>query len=159
MNEDWEVNFMKKVGNKKISLVKDSMYSIGLFATILLTQFYIIIKNILPSMSIDAGSTYVSMLIEAILLLLLVVAGVLTMKKHRNREMTDELAVLNNYKAGYITKYITMFVAAIVILLVKDFNLILQDDVLGNVMCVVVICISFTELVHNIVFIILEKVQ
>ena len=150
---------MKKVGNKKISLVKDSMYSIGLFATILLTQFYIIIKNILPSMSIDAGSTYVSMLIEAILLLLLVVAGVLTMKKHRNREMTDELAVLNNYKAGYITKYITMFVAAIVILLVKDFNLILQDDVLGNVMCVVVICISFTELVHNIVFIILEKVQ
>ena len=30
---------MKKEGNKKISLVKDSMYSIGLYATILLAQF------------------------------------------------------------------------------------------------------------------------
>lgn len=150
---------MKKVGNDKISLVKDSMYSIGLYATILLSQFYIIIKNILPSMSIYVGSPHVSMFIEVMLLLLLVAAGVLAMKKHRNREKTDELAVLNNYKAGYVTKYISIFVVAIVILLVKDFNRILQDDVVGNVMCVVVICISFTELLHNIVFIILEKVQ
>lgn len=150
---------MKKEGNKKISLVKDSMYSIGLYATILLAQFYIIIKHILPSMPLYVGTIYVPTLIEIIILLLLVVTGVLAMKKHRNREATDELAILNNYKAGYITKYISMFVVAIVILLVKDFNRILQDDIVGNVMCVIVICISFTELLHNIVFIILEKVQ
>lgn len=150
---------MKKEGNKKISLVKDSMYSIGLYATILLAQFYIIIKHILPSMPLYVGTIYVPTIIEIIILLLLVVTGVLTMKKHRNREATDELAILNNYKAGYITKYISMFVVAIVILLVKDFNRILQDDIVGNVMCVIVICISFTELLHNLVFIILEKVQ
>lgn len=150
---------MKKEGNKKISLVKDSMYSIGLYATILLAQFYIIIKHILPSMPLYVGTIYVPTLIEIIILLLLVVTGVLAMKKHRNREATDELAILNNYKAGYITKYISMFVVAIVILLVKDFNRILQDDIVGNVMCVIVICISFTELLHNLVFIILEKVQ
>lgn len=150
---------MKKAGTKKISLVKDSMYSIGLYATILLGQFYIIIKNIMPSMRNYVGPIYVPTLIETILLLLLILAGVLTMKKHRSREATDELAILNNYKAGFITKYISIFVVAIVILLVKDFNRILQEDAVGNVMSVIVICISFTELLHNVVFIILEKVQ
>ena len=73
--------------------------------------------------------------------------------------MTDELAVLNNYKAGYITKYISIFVVAIVILLVRDFKLILQGDMVGDIMSVVLICVSFTEVVHNVVFIIIEKVQ
>ena len=84
-------------------------------------------------MSIYNGPIFLPLLIEVMLLLLLIVAGVVTMKKHRNRETTDELSALNNYKAGYITKYISIFVVAI--------------------------CISFTELVHNLVFIILEKVQ
>lgn len=79
------------------------------------------------------------------------------MKQYRNRETTDELADLNKYKAGYITKYISIFMVAIIILLVKDFNLILQEDIVGNVLSVLVICLSFTELIHNIVFIILEK--
>ena len=71
----------KKVGDNKISLVKDSMYSIGLYATILLAQFYTIIKNFLPSMPIYIGPIYVPMLINVILLLLLIVAGVLAIKK------------------------------------------------------------------------------
>lgn len=81
------------------------------------------------------------------------------MKQHRNREATDELAELNNYKAGYITKYVSMFAFAIAIILIQDFTLILKEDVVGNIMSVIVISISFTELVHNVVFIILEKVQ
>ena len=149
---------MKKTEAKKVSWVRDSAYSIGLYATILLGQFYIIIKNILPATPIYIGPVYLPLLVEVILLLLLIAAGVLTFKQHRNRETTDELAVLHQYKAGYITKYICMFVAAIVILLVKDFTLILREnDVIGNVLSIIVISICFTELIHNIVFIILEK--
>ena len=48
---------------------------------------------------------------------------------------------------------------AIAIILVKDFNLILKEDVEGNGLSIIIICLSFTELVHNIVFIIFEKVQ
>ena len=81
------------------------------------------------------------------------------MKQHRNREATDELAELNNYKAGYITKYVSMFAFAIVIILIQDFTTILKEDVVGNIISVIVIGISFTELVHNVVFVILEKVQ
>lgn len=148
---------MKTEGTKKVSLARYSVYSIGLYVTILLGQFYIIIKNVLPSTPIYVGPIYLPLLIGVILLLLLITTGILMMKRYRNRETTDELAVLNNYKAGYIAKYISIFVVAIVILLVKDFNLILKEDVVGNVLSVFIISISFTELVHNIVFIILEK--
>ena len=149
---------MKTTETKKVSLVKDSAYSIGLYATILLGQFYIIIKNILPATQIYIGPIYLPLLVEVILLILLILAGVLTMKQHRNRETTDELAVLHQYQAGYITKYISIFAVAIVILLVKDFTLILREnDVIGNVISIIVMSISFTELIHNIVFIILEK--
>lgn len=150
---------MKAIETKKISLVNYALYSICLDITILLGQVYIIVKNILPSTPIYIGSVYLPLFISGILLLLLIVAGLLMMKQYRNREAKDELADLNNYKAGYITKYISMFAVAIAIILIKDFNLILKSDIVGNAMSVIVICLSFTELVHNIVFIILEKVQ
>lgn len=150
---------MKTIETKKISLVKYAIYSIGLDVTILLGQLYIIIKNILPSTPIYIGPVYLPLLISCMLLLLLIVAGLLMMKQYRNREAKDELADLNNYKAGYITKYVSVFAIAIAIILVKDFNLILKEDALGNVLSIITICLSFTELVHNIVFIILEKVQ
>lgn len=151
---------MKTIETKKISLVKYAIYSIGLDVTILLGQLYIIIKNILPSTPIYIGPVYLPLLISCMLLLLLIVAGLLMMKQYRNREAEDELSDLNNYKAGYITKYISVFVIAIAIILLKDFSLILSEgDIVGNVMCIMLVCFSFTELVHNIVFIILEKVK
>lgn len=150
---------MKTIETKKVSLVKYAIYSIGLDMAILLGQLYIIIKNILPSIPIYIGSIYLPLLISCILLFLLIVAGLLMMKQYRNREAKDELADLNNYKAGYITKYVSVFAIAIAIILVKDFNLILKEDVVGNVLSIIIICLSFTELIHNIVFIILEKVQ
>lgn len=148
---------MKKAEAKKISLVQYSIYSIGLYGSILLGQFYMIIKNILPSVPIYIGPINLPLFISVMLLLLLIAVGVLMMKQYRNREATDELADLNNYKAGYITKYISIFVIAIIILLVKDFNLILKEDMVGNILSVLLISLSITELIHNIVFIILEK--
>lgn len=148
---------METTGAKKISLVRYSAYSIGLYVTILLGQFYIIIKNILPSAPIYIGPIYLPSLISGILLMLLIAAGVLMMQQYRNREATDELADLNSYKAGYIAKYISIFAIAIIIILVKNFNLILKEDIVGNVLSVFTISFSFTELIHHIVFIILEK--
>lgn len=148
---------MKTTETKKISLAKYSMYSIGLYATILLGQFYIILTKILPSAPIFIGPVYLPLLIKVILVLLLVVVCVLVMKQSRNKETTDELADLNTYKAGYITKYVSIFIVAIVILLVKDFTVILQEDIVGGIMSVFIISLSFTELIHNIIFIILEK--
>lgn len=88
---------METTGTKKVSLVRYSVYSIGLYVTILLGQFYIIIKNILPSTPIYIGPIYLPSLISGIMLLLLIAAGGLMMKQYRNREATDELADLNNY--------------------------------------------------------------
>ena len=148
---------MKTVGEKKVSLVRYTIYSIGLDVTILLGQLYIIIKNMIPSVPVYIGPIYLPLLISCILVLLLIAAGVLMLLQYRNREVTDELAELNNYKAGYITKYVSIFAFVITILLVRDFNLILKEDIVGNVLRVIVISLSFTELVHNIVFIMLEK--
>lgn len=150
---------MKAVGEKKISLVRYAMYSIGLDVVILLGQLYIIIKNSLPSAPIYIGSIYLPLLISCVFLVLLTVAGVLTMKQKRKREATDELAELNKYKAGYITSYIYVFAIVIIILLVKDFNMILKEDIVGNGLSIFIISLSFMELIHNIVFIILEKVR
>lgn len=148
---------MKTMEAKKISLVQYSIYSIGLYVTILLGQFYLIIKNILPLVPVYIGPIYLPLFISGIMLLLLIVAGILMIKQYRNREATDELADLNNYKAGYIAKYISIFVITIIILLIKDFNLILKEDIVGNILSVLLISLSITELIHNIVFIILEK--
>lgn len=148
---------MKTKEVKKISLTKYSVYSIGVHLSILLVQLYVIIKNVLPSAPIFIGPIYLPLLISGILLLLLIAAVVLRLKQYRNREATDELADLNNYKAGYIAKYINIFVIPMIILLVKDFNLILKEDTVGNFLSVFLISFSLTELIHNIVFIILEK--
>lgn len=148
---------MKTIKSKKISLVKYSAYSIGLYATILLMQFYTIIKNLLPSVPIYIGPVYLPLLIAGMMLLLLAAVGLITMKQSRHNEKGDELSDLNNYKAGYIAKYISIFVIAAIILLVKDFSLILKEDVVGNILTVFLISLSLTELIHNIIFIILEK--
>ena len=148
---------MKTKGEKKISLVRYSIYSIGLDAAILLGQIYLIIKNILPSAPIYIGPIYLPLLISVLLLLLLITAWVLMMKQGRRRETTDELAKLNQYKAGYITKYISIFMLVIIVLLVKDFSFMLKENVFVNALSVLLISLSFTELIHNIVFIVLEK--
>lgn len=149
---------MKTKATKKVSLAKYSLYAIGLHVLMLAVQFYIIIKNMLPTTApIYIGPIYLPSFISIIILILLVAAGVLMMIQKRHREAVDELAVLNNYKAGYITKHINMFLVAFIILLVKDFNCILTEDTVGNVLSVLVISMSVTELIHNIVFIVLEK--
>lgn len=143
---------------KKVSLVKDSLYSIGLYTVILLGQFYQIIKKVLPSAPVYIGPVYLPLVISILMLLLLVAVGILRVRQGRRREQTDELAVLHNYKAGYIAKYLSVLLIAVIILLVKDFSLVLNEDMVGNVLTVLLICFSFTEIIHNIVFIILEKV-
>ena len=116
-----------------------------------------IIKNIYPSVSSYIGPIYLSLLYAVLMLILLIMAGILLMKQYKNREKDDELSNLNNYKAGYIAKYISVVIFSVVVLLVKDFSLIFGEDVIGNVLVVFLMSISITDLIHNIIFIILEK--
>ena len=125
---------------------------------ILLGQFYHIIKNILPKTPVYIGPVYLPLLISILTLLFLIVAGVLRAKQHKRRERIDELAELHIYRAGYIAKYLSVLLIAVIILVVKDFRPVLNEDMVGNVLTVLLICFSFTEIIHNIVFIILEKI-
>lgn len=148
---------MKTTGEKKISLVRSAVYSIVLEMTILLGQIYLIIKNMLPSKPIFIGPIYVPLFLSSLLLVLLIVVAIFVTSRRRKTETTDELADLNKYKAGYIAKYISVIAMVIAIILIRDFNVIMRDDFVGYALCIFVIGISFMELVHNIVFIILEK--
>jgi len=148
---------MKTTGEKKISLVRSAVYSIVLELTILLGQIYLIIKNMLPAKPIFIGPVYVPLFLSSLLLVLLIVVGLFVTSRRGKTEATDELADFNKYKAGYIAKYISVFAMVIAIILIRDFNIIMRDDFVGFALCIFVISISFMELVHNIVFIILEK--
>lgn len=148
---------MKTAKTKKVSLVKCAAYAIGLDLITLLVQICVIIKNIYPSVSSYIGPIYLSLLYAVLMLILLIMAGILLMKQYKNREKDDELSNLNNYKAGYIAKYICVVIFSVVVLLVKDFSLIFGEDVIGNVLVVFLMSISITDLIHNIIFIILEK--
>lgn len=148
---------MKNTEKKKISLVRNAVYSIILELTILVAEIYLIIKNLLPEKPIYIGPVYVPLFVSSFLLLLLITVGFFVMSRHKKAEASDELAEINKYKAGYIAKYISVFAMVIAILLIRDFNVILRDDFVSYASCIFVISISFMELVHNIVFIILEK--
>jgi len=148
---------MKAPKNEKISLVKSALYSIGLYMTILLFQIYKFIKNALPPQALFLGSVYVPLLISCIMLLLLIVVVIFRSKQERKTEAPDELADFNKYKAAYITKYICLFLVPIVVLLLNDFNLMSEEDMVGNVLSVFLVSLSITEIIHNIVFIVLEK--
>lgn len=147
---------MKRTGEKKISLVRGAVYSIVLELTILIVQIYLIVKNMLPTKAIYIGPVYLPMLFSSLFLLLLIAVGIFVLSRCRKTEATDELAEFNKYKAGYIAKYISVFAMVIAIIVIRDFNVILKGDFVGFAMCILVIGISFMELVHNIVFIILE---
>lgn len=148
---------MKTQKNEKISLVKSALYSIGLYFAILLMQIYSLVKNSLPPKPIFLGPVYVPLLISCLMLVLLIAVAVLHVKQTRKAETSDELADMNKYKAGYFTKYICLFLIPIVILLLNEFNLMQGDDIVDKVMRVFLINLSIVEIVHNIVFIVLEK--
>jgi len=148
---------MKAQKNEKISLVKSALYSIVLYMTLLLMQIYILVKNTLPPKPIFLGPIYVPLLISCLMLVLLIAVAVLQIKQTRKAEDPDELADFNKYKAGYITKYICIFLIPIIILFLNEFNLMREEDIVDNVMRVFLIGLSITEIIHNIVFIVLEK--
>jgi len=148
---------MKASKNKKISLVKSSLYSIGLYAILLIMQLFYLIEDKLSFQSLFLGTVYVPLLISGIILLLVIVVGIFRVKQERKTEASDELAEFNNYKAGYITKYICILLIPIGILLLNYFHLLQEDDTVGNVSTVLFISLCITEIIHSIVFIVLEK--
>lgn len=148
---------MENTKQKKISITNHAMWTALYWAVLLFTQLLMIYMNTHLSGPIFLGPIYVPLLIDTIALILLIIAIIIFYKKTKQREKNDELADLNQYKAGYITKYILVFIFAAIVLTIKDFKPFYTDDIVGNIMRTFFIFLSINEIIQNIVFIILEK--
>lgn len=150
---------MKNTERKKISRSTHAIWSALYWATLLFSQLIMAYMNTHLSDPLYLGPLYVPLLIDLAVLILIIVAFIVYRKKEKQSEKNDELSALNEYKAGLITKYILVFVFAAFVLTIQDFSVFYTDDILGNIMRTFLIFLSITEIIHNIVFIILEKID
>ncbi len=148
---------MENTKKKKVSLVRCAVYRIISNLLILATQSYFILRPKIFPGPVYVGQIYLPLLISILILILFVGVSVFTIKQNCNKEKVDELASLNRFKAGYVTKYIMAFLVIFAIIVVKDFNIIFTDDTVGNVITILLIVMCTTELIEDIIFIILEK--
>lgn len=145
---------------KKLSLTQFAALQIALYAALFCSMTFCIINDYLfpPNNPVYIGPIYLPLLLSIINLVLIIVVCITIIVKSAHKDKTDELANLHMYKAGYITKYISIFIVIAAILLIKDFNLILnENDMVGNVMNLFVMILSLFQIVHYTTFIILEK--
>lgn len=140
-----------------ISLSKYAFYSCLLYITLFLSQIYLVVKNTIAFGPLFIGPVYLPLAISALILILLVAVTVLTIRKSRRKDCTDELADLHRYKAGYITKYIFGLILILTIAGIKDFSPFFTEGFISNLIRIFIILLSLWEFIENLVFIILEK--
>ena len=148
---------MENKNLKKITHSNHALWAALYWAAILFTQLIMLYMNTSLSYPLYLGPLYVPLFIDIAVIVLIIVAYVVYYKKSKQREKRDELSDYNQYKAGYITKYILAIVFAVIILTIKDFSPFYTDDFFGNIMRTLLIFFSINEIIHNIVFFILEK--
>ncbi len=73
-------------------------------------------------------------------------------------EKDDELSLLHKYKAGYISKTISIILFSIIVLIIKDFSFFTAGNIF-DILALPIIALSTSNLISNIIFIILEKFQ
>lgn len=145
---------------KKLSLTQHAALQILFYTVLFCSMAYCIINDYLfsPNNPVYIGPIYLPLLLSFLNLILLMAAIIMLFVKGTRKDKNDELADLHMYKAGYITKYISIFIVIAAILLIKDFNLILNaTDMFGNFMNLFVLVLSLFEIVQYTTFIILEK--
>ena len=148
---------MQKSKSSTISLTKYAAYSCVLNFTIFLTQIYLVTNDYISFIPKYIGPVFMPLVICLIMFLLIIGIFIFTTIQGRKRECRDELADLNRYKAGSITKFIFGSIMIFTVVIVKDFSVILTDNFVTNIMSIFVILLTLWEFIENIVFIILEK--
>lgn len=148
---------MENKKTKKISLSTHAMWTALYWTVLLFTQLIMIYLNTSLSDPLYLGPIYIPLLLDIIVLVLVISVYVIYRKKSKQREKSDELSNLNEATAGQITKYILVFVFGAMVFLIQDFRPFYTDDVFGNFMRTFLVFLSISEIIHNIVFFILEK--
>lgn len=74
-------------------------------------------------------------------------------------EKEDELSKLHRYKAGRISKFITILLFAVVLYIIKDFSFAYNDRGFLDNLFIPIIMITTDTFIENVIFIILEKFQ
>ncbi len=144
----------------KISQIKSAVYGCIIDLSIIATQIGLIIKHQQPVNieTYNPNKFFVSSMLTLLFLIIefFLVVGIFIFRKYTEKD--DELSKLHRYKAGYISKYITAALFAIVFLVVKDFSFAFTGDFIDDLSLPIIILIT-GELISDITFIILEKFQ
>ena len=148
---------MENKKTKKISLSTYAIWTALYWTVLLFTQLIMIYLNTSLSDPLYLGPIYIPLLLDIIVLVLVISTYVVYRKKSKQREKSDELSNLNEVNAGQITKYILVFVFGVMVFLIQDFSPFYTDGVFGNFMRTILIFLSISEIIHNIIFVILEK--
>lgn len=143
--------------SKKTSLVKNAAWSAALEATLVILSIIMFIKNQMVFTAEDyAAPIPLPLFISSASVVLLIIIGILTIAQTKNTEKGDELSAQNKYKAGYISKYVCVIVLTAAIWHIHDFSFAFTGDFIDNLRLPIAI-FMFSQLVENIIFIILEK--
>lgn len=148
---------MENKKTKKISLSTYAIWTALYWTVLLFTQLIMIYLNTSLSDPLYLGPIYIPLLLDIIVLVLVISTYVVYRKKSKQREKSDELSNLNEVNAGQITKYILVFVFGVMVFSIQDFSPFYTDGVFGNFMRTILIFLSISEIIHNIIFVILEK--
>lgn len=142
---------------KKTSLVKNAAWSAILEATLVVINIVMFIKNQIIFTAEDyLAPVPLPLFISSASSILLIIIAILAIAQTKNTEKGDELSSRNKYKAGYISKYVCVIVLTAVIWHIHDFSFAFTGDFIDNLRLPITI-FMFSQLVENIIFIILEK--
>ena len=142
---------------KKTSLVKNAAWSAVLEVTLVVISIIMFIKNQMVFTAEDyAAPIPLPLFISTASAVLLIIIGILAIAQTKNTEKGDELSARNKYKAGYISKYICIIALTAAIWHIHDFSFAFTGDFIDNLRLPIAI-FMFSQLVENIIFIILEK--
>lgn len=144
---------------KKHSLIKSALISCIWELILIITNIAFVWERSVPSSILNYEPTVIRLILyifSAIGNLFFLIYYVYILS---STETEDELAKIHRYKAGYISRLITIFLFSIILYTIKDFSFAYNNrGFLGN-LSIPIIMIMTEAFIENIVFIILEKFQ
>ena len=145
---------------KKHSQLKNALLSCIADLVIITTQVALIIKRQIPFNieTYNPSTFYIGTILCILFFIASIIFAIYLTHFQIRTEKDDELSKLHRYRAGCISKYISVLIFAIVVFIVKDFSFAFTGDFIDGLSLPIIIIIT-SELISNITFIILEKFQ
>lgn len=142
---------------KKTSLVKYAAWSIALEITLIFSYLFLIFRKQWNPTPDEFMAFYpISQSISAINMILLLIFLFISIRQACNLEKQDELSRLHKYKAGYFSHRIVIFLIIIALCVAKEYGFSFTNG-FSTTSYIAFIILFASQLVENIIFIILEK--